>query len=537
MNVLFLLLTAIVLLTMGHRFWGRIVGGFVFPSLRPPGDAESTAPSAGGVALDIAASGGVLSVIGMGLALTWGWAPIYVWILVACALLSTLVGSALAWMCTVTGAEHGIDAMGRVCGEALSRAARLTMAMVLVVWIPLLVLMLAFVVTNYPAAATTLSIQCLIALALSRWIAGQAGAVRAGVILVASVLAVPAGVALARTAPVSAFLGSPPDTVLPLAAMVLLLAGAGAARLRRERLLEPLSVLVSVALVVLLVLAVAAAAVMHPGIGYLGYASAGDRGGALPLVVVCAGVGLLPLLGALGKTTAGDRSFGTAGTMFEGLTAMVLLAALLAAPVVMRGAAVDLPDWRIGIEPGMVTGYAIASLSAMATGLGLEPSLLEEAVASIFAGLLAVPMVVAVGTLRSIVARLASPIEKQRGGADAIVFVAVAAVTVACWRNQALPVDAWLLAGQSSIFLAAISLASAALAAKRLRVDSRVTLVAAATLALLFWWACVERMAGAWIDGYGWSVLAQLPVVLVGAYGTAAVAASFARLSSERRGD
>ncbi len=518
MNTLFLLLIAVVLLLMSHRFFGRVLAVFVFPPLAADNRSRTTAVAG----LDIAASGGVLSLVGMSLALTWGWAPIYAWVLAACALLSALLSSAMAWTGAVSGA-NGLAAMGRVGGEPLATALRVALAGALLVWAPFVAAMLAGLVARYPAAAATLLAWCLLAMPLSL----ASGRTAAVTTVLAALVALPAGVGIAHAL---GAVGPSTGTALPvIAALAPLLAAAAAFA---PRLLAPLGNLVALSLAALLVLALAAFVVEHPPVAYLGYASSSTAPSALPLVAICAGVGILPLLGAV---EGHARRAPVAASTFEGLLAVVLLCALLAAPALTGEVPDALPDWNRGIDGVATLDYGIGALAALGWRLPLPPALVADGIAAVFAGLLLALLVRATATVRELAGQLAPAAGGMRlGSAIAVVAVLSALAAVFAWRGI-IPVGIWLLAGELALLFAAGALGLAAFAAWRLRRNGLPLGIAATLLAVAFWWGCLWQAFGAVLAGDYPALAVQLAVAALGTWCTVLFLANAARLRALRQ--
>ncbi|KAA3632960.1 MAG: hypothetical protein DWQ08_02580, partial [Proteobacteria bacterium] len=120
MNTLFLPAIGFLVLLMSQRYLRRVLGALTFRTLAgaEPDSADVQAPAPIRAGHGIAASGGILSLFGIALALAWGWAPVFVWILLGAALLSGLVTTALSWLQSLTPGRHGLDALGPVCGAA-----------------------------------------------------------------------------------------------------------------------------------------------------------------------------------------------------------------------------------------------------------------------------------------------------------------------------------------------------------------------------------------------------------------------------------
>ena len=531
MNVTFLLVTAVAILLMSQRFWGRMLRAIVFPEPAP----SSTGPNGGSVlahAFDVAASGGAVAMVGIGLALTWGWAPVYVWILVASAFLGGLLKSALGFLARTSGEAEGLAAIEATCGNALAGAARAALLITLMMMLPLVILMLAALLHAHVAAGLVLVIQCLLALLLRRFMGDGTSAAGAGLVLLAGAGAVPLGIVAAR-AWGDWLMPTASGSSMTIVVAALLVIAVVLARVPRARLVAPLAVLISIALVALLVASLAAVAIENPDAGYLAYFRPDVGAGALPLVMACGVAGTLPLLGAIlpGRPSTATQSACT-GPTFEGLLAMVLLAAVLAAPSLLPATPVALPDWRAGIDPRDLSGYAVSSLAALGGRLPVDNAIIEDIVSSVLAGLLAVTLVAVLAAVRHLVVNLAPRSGFPRGLLDGGLIGAVAGGCALVLWHGAMPADAWLLGGQLALWFGALVLGAAAIGANRLRRPMTVPVATAAVLALLFFWTVVQQLALAVPDGR-WEVVAmQAVAALIGLIGSAGLAAAALRASA-----
>lgn len=129
MNALILLAIVLCVFVMGYRFYGRFLALGVFP---PRTDAETPAhrhadnPDFGAVGrwqllgFHSAASSGLLSITGVGIGVTWGWAPAFLWIVVGTLIAGGTYALASLW---ASLREDGNSLAGVIFGAAGAWAA------------------------------------------------------------------------------------------------------------------------------------------------------------------------------------------------------------------------------------------------------------------------------------------------------------------------------------------------------------------------------------------------------------------------------
>ncbi len=304
MNTLLLLGIGIVLLAMGHRYWGRLLSVTITRPVRAGAPAES-GPLA--TAHSIAASGGVLSLFGVSLALVWGWAPVLVWVLAGSSLIGMLLFRTHDWLLRL--AAEGADPVAETVDLRAAQMASVYWSLGAALLIPAVALLLADIVARHPETLLVLAVQAAVAAAARS--AGGAGGRRA-LAIAAMFLAAPLTVAVsARWSP-----GLPAAVVEnPLA--IALAASTLALVLQRFRgdgqEATAFGAVAACTLITALVLVVVAFAVQRPAAGYSAYAPAAVHLPPFPLVVAVLFAGslvLAPGFGAGRKGLSGPRAGG-----------------------------------------------------------------------------------------------------------------------------------------------------------------------------------------------------------------------------------
>ncbi len=536
MNILFLLAAAIVLLLMGRRFWGRILAAGPFRPLagiRAPGNDTNPGFDLAENGHVVAAAGGALAAIGAGLALIWGWAPVYVWLLVACALLSGLTAGALSWTAAAV-ARGPLEATAAVLGDGFAAGMRLALVVVLAVWVPVSAAMAAALVTRYPLALGPLLAQALVALILGLAPRPRPGGPTLLAALVAVVAAVPAGYLAAL------WLTGGDLTWMDGAAMrvgaALVVAAVALSGGPPRRFLAPFGFQLAVVLAAVMVLAAVSLGASPVEVGYLPYHRPDPGPGALPLLLIAASFGLAPLLVMLRDGQRREQVSGGASVpAWEGLVAILVLCAFLAAPSTVDALPTNLPHWVAGIDPGATAVYAVQSIAALAEPLGISGRMAEAVVAALLAGLVLAFLALACGTFA---ANVAAFVPAGAGGPALVTLapaVLLVGLTLAALAAGRLPVDLWLAAGEAALLLTCGALAAAAFAAARLKRSPWPSLAPAVALSALLAWALASQLARCAADGR-WGMFAAHFSVAVAATWLATIAtARFQQLAGLRR--
>lgn len=541
MNTLFLVATGIVLLLMSQRFWRRVLAATAFRPLSGDyaggGGATNRSFDAVRAGHDIAASGGVLAMFGAGLAMIWGWAPVYVWLLVGCAVLSGLLKSALAWTVSATPGRHGLETARAVAGPIAEYTMRLTLVGVLLVWTPLLVATAAALLLRHPEAVLVLVLQALVALPIMLRAGRRSGAALVMTLTAGALLALPAGIWSTRWLDLPAISRESPGAriIVAVAAGLVALALLSASR-GRTRLVPCFGAVVTAGAALTGVAILLALVFEHPAAGYLAYHRPGDGPGAMPLLLACAAIGIVPLLGESDDHPArSSEPASFAGVAGEGVAMLAILGALLAAPELLPGTPVALPDWQGGIFPSSVAGYLVDAFAALGAALPIPPAERAIAVAAVLAGLTAATMIGGLAALRGQLRSLAGPRIGSRGSVDIVLSAVVTALAALILLENRLGTGWWLAAGQLALLFAAAVLLVAGFAAIRLKRGAGTSLLPGASLLAVFWWTTVAQGAGAAAHGQWLSLTVQLTLAALGAAFSLTMASNYVELMRKRR--
>ncbi len=503
MNTLLLLGIGIVLLGMGHRYWGRLLSVTVARPARavtrPDSGLLATAHSA-------AASGGVLSLFGVSLALVWGWAPVLVWALAGCSLVGMLLFRTHDWLLRLTA--QGADPVAATLDRRAAQLATVNWSLGATLLIPAVALLLADIVARHPETLLVLAVQAAVA-ALARGAGGTGG--RRVATIAAMFLAAPLTVAVcARWSPGLPLVVVENPLAIALAALTLALVlqrfrGAGQA--------SAFGAVVSCTLITALALAVLAFAVQRPAAGYPAYVPAAVHLPPFPLVVAVLFAGSLVLAPGVGlgrQSTPGPRP---AGATAEGLFTVVVLAVLLAAPMVGVDPGPGLPDWNGGILPDAVVGHFIDALTGLAVFLPFQSGELALFAAAALAGSCWALMEHLVAHLRgSTMQRL--PAHPSAPLAIDVVVLLSTGTLCAAYGSNGVPSWLWVVIGIIGMLHGASLLGQAVFANRRLKRPAWTLTLAAASIAVAAWWAAIDRAVTWTVDGAPWAALAAVAAVL-----------------------
>lgn len=179
MNSAVLLGSALLIFILGYRFFGRFLSIQIFkPAYRVYAETDSTASVSQKLtsvpfeqwqyaAHHIAATVGVVSIVGVGIAATWGWAPAFLWIVTATVVAGgTFIIGAL-WLSRYrpeTGAvEVIIDLLGKKPAAGI-----MALAFLLLLFLnPLLAMLISNILENYPAVTVPYLLHILLGMGLA----------------------------------------------------------------------------------------------------------------------------------------------------------------------------------------------------------------------------------------------------------------------------------------------------------------------------------------------------------------------------------
>lgn len=175
MNSVFLLVAALPVFLLGYRFYSKfiVLGTFrLDPNHPTPArsmrDDRDFAPVPRYLLFGqhLAATAGGTTIIGVAIAVIWGWVPAFLWIVTGIVVGGATYGLASLWL----GARHQARSPAMIAGELIGPRARLTFTilavLVLLLLNAVLALLIGQILTAHPQAAIPFWLQVPIALGL-----------------------------------------------------------------------------------------------------------------------------------------------------------------------------------------------------------------------------------------------------------------------------------------------------------------------------------------------------------------------------------
>lgn len=547
MNSLFLFTIGALVLLMGHRYFARFLEATV---LRPLDVRRDSDRNEGIDIRTVGVSSGILPVFGIALALTWGWTPIYVWVLVGGTVIAVLLNTSMRWLASLTPGRHGLDSLEPVCGSGLQTVTRIILLTLLAIWTPILVVALTTIVTRYPSTLIVVGIQFLIALPISRWhyrtsdnkavIDTEDPVSRIITVFIAGVTAFLIGVAFSPYAidALSADIFTERSLVifvaLVIAMMVTLSSRNNEPSFSKQAFTATFTTFVSIGLWLFLIVFLLLLLLERPDVAYLAYFRHPDWPAALPLVLACASFGIIPLTAWLVMPSASSEAMQTTSrrpfaNTAEGLIALTVVIVWLAGPAIAPDVSVAVTDWNKGIEFAPVIDYLITIIAESGGNLPFEPSYLVTVVASVFAGLTWIALSVVTTTLKRESAKVL-PTELVRFPVlEGLLFIDSGGFAIIILVIGALPVAIWFAGGALAILMCGILLTVCSFAAQRLNTSHKTLLASGAALLLMFWWLGIERLINAILDLNAVGIASYLAVIVLGVLASIGVVVNFRR--------
>ncbi|MCG6871861.1 MAG: hypothetical protein LJE84_06180 [Gammaproteobacteria bacterium] len=164
MNAAFLPLIAIVLFLLGLRF----VGGLLDRAILPPGPSPRGDPAAAWLFRSASLSGGT-TVLGVAVAVGFGWVPGFLWVLCGSLLGGAVMGAVASRL--GLGRELG-RAMGGLLGDRYQVFFGAIGSVVLLGLSAVLLLLVAQLLASHPAIAIAFLLQMPLAWLATRWLSG-----------------------------------------------------------------------------------------------------------------------------------------------------------------------------------------------------------------------------------------------------------------------------------------------------------------------------------------------------------------------------
>ena len=485
MNALVLLAIALLVFAMGLRFYAKFLASAVFASSSP----HATKPVSGAtltrtglvVALghQSAAVVGATTVIGAGIAVLWGWAPAFLWIVVG-----SVVGAGVLALGGLWLGERGHPA--QIIGERGARLLYALLAMLLVLLAPLLASAIGHLLATYPGAVWPFLLHFVLALALARRLRASpkrwGGAALAAAGLLAVAVAAGARLPLEVSGAVGLSLGPAAERTIGahwIWSGLALIAAYAAIRRSPAALEQPRGALMLLLLGIGLTLLIAALVAVRPEVAAPPRRLDADVPAALPLLFITisggAVAGLHALLNADGLAH-GDRSlacrlaYGSALT--DGALALVVLLVATVSFASAEAWTTAYPAWPTDIALHVwLTGF-VHNAAHTAGMVGVDYAWSSSFFAFVLAGLALTALETALRVLQHVCADLSVLVRPLGTAPWARETVAVAAIGALALGGEPLyaSLDLWtVLGGTNHLFAAGVLLVLATALAQRSR--------------------------------------------------------------------
>ena len=448
MTTLSLLIIGLLLLLLGQRFWGRLVDILMFPLQRQADQVDII-----GRLGTLARSGGVLSIFGISLAVTWGWAPAFVWIIISIAIFTVFTQSGIAWLSESCGPRSPISGMKSIIGEKAATLCHFALLSPLILLIPFLLAISAELILNHPALIILLVIHVLFALAIQYFRSSNNFAL---LFLLTS--------SLGLIFFISGWLSENPDFVqLPQSQLAkygvgIILFLVAFVLKRHQKLLsnEAISA-VSIpgtllcGLIIILVICLE-----QPSIAIQAYYNDVSFFSATPLIFATITLGLASLITAMDSSVSGYSPRRSGASFFEGCFALLIFLMLIFLPGKYPDISVGLPNWYQSLTPLNTIEFLVMSFTKLAGNLPFSSKHLQL----FLLYLISVSSIILAISLFSFTAKTVDPkviSVKSKYLNPSLIIGLVIAVILGLFLSLDYSTNVWILMGTSSLlFLASL---------------------------------------------------------------------------------
>lgn len=517
MNAFVLLATGAAVVVLGQRFWGRLLRVLVFraaASERRPFRIDSYSCETGSAV-------GVVAVLGASLALAWGWAPAFVWLLAQAAVVGVFLNAGLGWLQSMTPAHAGPLPLETVLGARAAQPARAALGVGLLLLMPIALSMAVALLCHYPNALYPLLAHFIVASLAPRVLRGGPLAIAAALPVVALLL--PLSLRFAERFDLGDLPGGGPG---PLAVAALCLLLPVLSRWGKESVCRAFGAVNLVGLSMVSLLVFTWFALEAPLV------DAGRRGGggALPLVFGCLALGVAPLLPSMRRRRVEAARPRADGAAAEGLFALVALLVVAAAFAAARGGAAHWSD-----APDVAAGALLFVESVGVFGARLPFG--AEVTASFAAYAVAAACL---NLIDNVIGVLGEQVVATPRGAPVswVGWALLALAGLQAWLHVTHGVAAllWIVTGAFLLLFCAALAAALLFAMVRLRRPWGIAGAVLAGAGACFWWLAARILLAPVVDHVQWTwAIPGILVVALGAFATWRTAESFLDLRRARR--
>lgn len=348
-----LLLIALALFTLGARYFVKFLRLSVFDAAPVPGRKKLTAKdilthltTRPGFAHQASVVTGGTTIIGAALGASWGWAPIYLWVVAGAMVIGSIYAIGSSWL-TREFPDHGAtEVTARFLGPVAPIPLLLLLFVALLILVPMMAIMLGDLLATYPTGAGAF-IYVLPAAAAVGALQRRGSVVSLLMALNLFIIAV----AIGGNMPIRVFgdIGfSPGDASFQLNARVLwavaiLFTAATACRIPQRSLAQPMGSFALVGLLVVLLTLMISLFIVAPEVSAPAHTSGVDLPSVFPWICVIATGGALSFFHGLtndeGLGRHGDAAaqhFAFSRSMLDAVLAIVVILVIVSVNVDSR---------------------------------------------------------------------------------------------------------------------------------------------------------------------------------------------------------
>ena len=494
MHSLFLLLTGAVVLFLGNLFLERLQSATLLRPLFDRHHGQSVRHQAQPV------PNLVMFCVAVPMCLTWGWAPLFVWIVAGFGCITIIAHGLEQWMVKHSAGTEA-DTLMNIAGKSASIGANALSLFGVVFWAGITASLLIDILVGKPNLLKLLVGHLLLTASLPVILKTSHHSSLIGYLCGFFLLPL---VALAPDLELSI----PGSVTVLKAILAMLLIGLimSAVRYRNSGWLRCSTLLTTGALSFLILVLSIPVLIINPVPGFLSYFSAGPNGTALPLLLV-----LMPIAGFViysgnrsDPVSSGSFTGVIKGNLMAGLFVLSLLILVAVLPELQPNLELQLPDFSKPLEFDVLMMFLIEAAGSMAAFLPISTDSLET-----FTGFVLVMgawhcLIGLVSAATSNVNSLGLPIVSGHPGYLAIALGMLLTVGCLLLHRYGLPLDWWVFGGMVTLLLMSVILLSGVFALLRVDRHSTSVLLLALTTSFMIWWVLIVRVthhfaAGNWL--------------------------------------
>ena len=361
MTTISVLITGVLLLLFGQRFWGRLVDVTIFQH-------QSHEASLGLIDRfgKIGQSNGILSLFGISLAITWGWAPMFVWTIIVMALFIVFIQSGVTWLRQQTNTHSIFLHLESILGKRTAIICKIALLSPLILAIPFLLAICILLIIEHPNILQLLGIHLLLSLVIHK-IKTYNQLLVLGTLLLSLVLIIFASSWIAENVVFSLFTTHSSNLIIvgSVICLVVLFINHSDNKFICNNsvasICAPITIFTGLGIVLIIVLE-------QPDIVVQPYFQQTTFFGAVPLLFAALTLGLPSLITLLNSPRKEIRRHSYL-PFYEGCFALLILTLFLCLPGKYPELSFNLPNWFQGLTPIESIQFLITSFTKLASHL------------------------------------------------------------------------------------------------------------------------------------------------------------------------